>query len=89
MWRCAVLMTEEQLLAEARAAIERLDDGTFGKCERCGRTIAKLRLNAIPYARDCIICPVREFPTGRIPNTPHRKVDPCGIAKIPNRLSWT
>ena len=51
-----VLMTEEQLLAEARAAIERLDKGTFGRCERCGRTIAKVRLNAIPYTRRCIIC---------------------------------
>ena len=82
-------MTEEQLLAEARAAIERLDDGTFGKCERCGRTIAKVRLNAIPYARDCIICPGPRIPNRQDPKHTPSEVDPCGIAKIPNRLSWT
>jgi RNA polymerase-binding transcription factor DksA len=51
-----VLMTEEQILAEARAAIARLDEGTFGRCERCGQPITKARLNAVPYARHCIHC---------------------------------
>ena len=50
------LLTEEQLLAEARAALARLDGGTFGRCERCGRAIARARLDAIPYARHCIRC---------------------------------
>jgi RNA polymerase-binding transcription factor DksA len=52
----ALLGTEEQVLAEARAALDRLDRGTFGRCERCGRAVGKTRLDAVPYARHCICC---------------------------------
>jgi RNA polymerase-binding transcription factor DksA len=41
---------------EAMAAIERIDKGTFGKCERCGGPIPKGRLEAIPYVRTCMKC---------------------------------
>jgi RNA polymerase-binding transcription factor DksA len=51
-----VLMTEEQILVEARAALARLDEGTFGRCERCDRPIPRARLDAIPYARRCVRC---------------------------------
>jgi RNA polymerase-binding transcription factor DksA len=51
-----ILLSEEQILAEARDALARLDAGTFGECERCGGPIAKSRLEAIPYARHCITC---------------------------------
>ena len=50
------LLTEEQLLTEVRAALARLDDGAFGRCEKCGRAIPKSRLDAVPYARHCIRC---------------------------------
>ena len=56
------LLTEEQMLAEARAALARLDSGTFGRCERCGRAIGKVRLDAIPYARRCIRCACAAMP---------------------------
>jgi DnaK suppressor protein len=52
----ALLGTEEQVLAEARAALDRLDRGTFGRCEQCGKAIGKARLDAVPYARHCIRC---------------------------------
>jgi RNA polymerase-binding transcription factor DksA len=52
----SALLTEEQLLAEARAALARLEGGTFGLCQRCGRAIGKARLDAVPYARHCIRC---------------------------------
>lgn len=52
----SVLMSEEQLLAEARAALARIDAGTFGHCQRCNHVIAKTRLDALPYARHCIKC---------------------------------
>lgn len=51
-----VLASEEKLLAEVREALVRFDAGTFGRCERCGRSIGKPRLKAVPYARHCIRC---------------------------------
>ena len=38
------------------AAIERIDEGTFGICEECGANIPKARLNAIPFAPLCVKC---------------------------------
>jgi RNA polymerase-binding transcription factor DksA len=51
-----ILLSEEELLAEVRAAIARFDAGAFGRCEQCGRSIGKTRLKAVPYARRCIAC---------------------------------
>jgi DnaK suppressor protein len=36
-----------------RAAIERLDDGTYGRCEVCGREIDDERLEARPETNRC------------------------------------
>ncbi|MFC5176420.1 TraR/DksA family transcriptional regulator [Nocardioides taihuensis] len=43
-------------LAEIDAAEERMDDGTYGTCETCGRPIGEERLEARPTARACIRC---------------------------------
>ncbi len=43
-------------LAEVEAAIQRLDDGTYGSCERCGQPVVKARLEARPASRTCINC---------------------------------
>jgi RNA polymerase-binding transcription factor DksA len=51
-----LIANEEQLLAETNAALARLDAGTFGLCATCGKAIAKTRLDALPYARECIRC---------------------------------
>ena len=45
-----------QQLALVEAAIARLDDGTYGICQRCGRPIAAERLEALPWAAHCIEC---------------------------------
>lgn len=42
--------------AEVVAALERLEKGTFGRCESCGSPIPKERLEAIPTARLCVSC---------------------------------
>jgi DnaK suppressor protein len=42
------------LLAEIEAALERIDDGTFGTCAACGQPIGPERLDAVPYATLCI-----------------------------------
>jgi RNA polymerase-binding transcription factor DksA len=43
-------------LAEVEAAVQRLDDGTYGTCDRCGQPIGRARLEARPAARTCIGC---------------------------------
>ena len=44
------------LLTGIDEALERIDNGTFGTCARCGKPIAEDRLEAIPYATRCIDC---------------------------------
>jgi DnaK suppressor protein len=46
----------EHLLASIDAALKRIQDGTYGVCERCGRPIGEERLEALPYATKCIEC---------------------------------
>jgi len=45
-----------QHLEMVDAALGRLDRGTFGTCQRCGRPIAPERLEALPWAAHCIDC---------------------------------
>ena len=51
---------EERLLGEINAAIGRIDKGTFGRCETCGKLILRERLRAVPYTRFCIQCSVSQ-----------------------------
>lgn len=44
----------ERVLSEIEAALQRIDDGTFGTCTVCGRPIGEERLDAVPYATLCI-----------------------------------
>ncbi len=37
-------------------ALRRIDDKTYGYCERCFQPIPKPRLRALPYARLCVAC---------------------------------
>jgi RNA polymerase-binding transcription factor DksA len=37
-------------------AFERLDAGTFGRCEGCGESIESGRLRAVPYTTECRDC---------------------------------
>jgi len=37
-------------------AIARMDEGTYGKCDTCGRDIPVERLEAIPYTTQCVDC---------------------------------
>ncbi len=43
-------------LKEINAALERIENGSFGICEECGVRITKKRLEAIPYTDVCIDC---------------------------------
>ena len=52
----SLLGSEKDALDQIDAAIERIDDGSYGLCEKCGAKIPKARLEAIPYAAQCIRC---------------------------------
>jgi DnaK suppressor protein len=41
-------------------ALARLDNGTYGRCERCGNPIPKARLEAFPSVTLCVTCKQRE-----------------------------
>ncbi len=47
---------DRRLLRDVVAALQKIDNGSFGDCERCGETIADKRLEALPFARYCIGC---------------------------------
>ncbi|HYT80075.1 MAG TPA: TraR/DksA C4-type zinc finger protein [Actinomycetota bacterium] len=42
------------LMERIDKALGKIDEGTYGLCDRCGRPIEKLRLKALPYANLCI-----------------------------------
>jgi DnaK suppressor protein len=44
----------EGVLAAIDGALLRIDEGTYGICERCGREIGVERLRVVPYATLCI-----------------------------------
>lgn len=50
----AVSTIEANTLQQVRAALQRMDDGTYGKCVDCGRAIEPARLEAVPWALYCL-----------------------------------
>jgi DnaK suppressor protein len=45
-----------ETLADVERALGKLDKGTYGACEDCGKPIGEARLEAIPSTRRCIAC---------------------------------
>jgi DnaK suppressor protein len=52
----ALLSQSRDRLAALEHALVRVEDGSYGACERCGRPIAPERLAARPDAATCIDC---------------------------------
>jgi DnaK suppressor protein len=50
----------EEILAAIDGALARMEEGTYGICQSCGRPISADRLEAIPWATRCIDCQRRE-----------------------------
>jgi len=48
--------SERRLLQEINDALDRIEDSTYGICEGGEEPIPKARLEAIPWARYCVIC---------------------------------
>ncbi|MFC7733167.1 MULTISPECIES: TraR/DksA family transcriptional regulator [Actinomadura] len=56
----ALTYNARDLLAQNERAVQRMDAGTYGICESCGRPIGKARLQAFPRATLCVRCKQRE-----------------------------
>lgn len=52
----SLLHNLEREMVDIRQALNRIDEGTYGTCEVCGRPIADKRLLARPMATTCIQC---------------------------------
>ena len=51
---------ERKLVVKIDEALERISDGTYGKCEECGEQIGSQRLKARPVTTLCIDCKTAE-----------------------------
>jgi len=47
---------ESKLLKEVQAAINRVEEGTYGTCLRCEEEIPEKRMKAVPWAAYCVGC---------------------------------
>lgn len=50
----SILDSVEGELADVEHALQRIDDGTYGTCEACGKAIDDDRLEALPATRFCV-----------------------------------
>jgi DnaK suppressor protein len=47
---------DRRLLNLIDEALERIEDGEYGKCVRCEEALPDKRLDAVPWARHCVRC---------------------------------
>lgn len=52
----ALVVAARQAMSEIEAALQRLEAGTFGRCEGCASAIAAERLEILPMSRYCTPC---------------------------------
>jgi len=55
-WAMGNMERDSSRLREVRAALDRMDAGTFGICAGCEEGINPKRLSAVPWAASCIVC---------------------------------
>ena len=49
-------------LTETDRALQKIKDGTYGSCEKCGHPINPARLEALPSATLCMMCKTKQRP---------------------------
>jgi RNA polymerase-binding protein DksA len=54
---------EQKILHRIESALDKLQAGTYGDCESCGKKISKVRLKAVPYAELCVPCQEKQEKT--------------------------
>jgi YteA family regulatory protein len=52
----ALKVNEEYTIQKINDALQRIDNGTFGKCNICGKDIEIERLEVLPFAQKCLSC---------------------------------
>lgn len=52
----SLLQGHLERLRNINEALRRLEEGTYGYCEECGREIGIKRLKVLPFARYCVEC---------------------------------
>jgi DnaK suppressor protein len=58
--RVTLLAQAQQQLENIQAAVQRLEEGTYGLCAACGEPIPPARLEALPYACLCVRCQAQQ-----------------------------
>lgn len=58
--KTAILKQLEIRYNEVKAALARIEDGSYGKCAKCGKEIEAERLEANPAATTCVSCMQKE-----------------------------
>jgi len=62
----SLLSQEQDSLYEIDQALRRIENGTYGLCEMCGKAIPQVRLEALPFARYTIECQAELERRGRL-----------------------
>ncbi|HEX5201800.1 TraR/DksA family transcriptional regulator [Paractinoplanes rhizophilus] len=57
--RAAMLAATRHNLEQIGAALRRIADGGYGRCEKCAKPIPVERLEVLPHARFCVPCQQR------------------------------
>jgi RNA polymerase-binding transcription factor DksA len=79
-----LLANEQYIVSEVHDALARIENGSFGKCEHCGKAIAPARLEAIPFTRYCVKCSALQDETPQVsldegrPHSPKDTLAPEG-----------
>ncbi|MFW6180568.1 MAG: TraR/DksA family transcriptional regulator, partial [Spirochaetota bacterium] len=51
---------EQKNLEDIKDALKRIEEGVYGKCLSCGKSIEEKRLIAIPETKLCIDCKMKQ-----------------------------
>jgi DnaK suppressor protein len=49
----------EAMLRDVDRALAKVEEGTYGNCDRCGKLIPEVRLEARPWSVRCVECAAR------------------------------
>ena len=56
----SLVYNARDMVLQTERALERLDDKSYGRCEECGNSIGKARLQVFPRATLCMVCKQKE-----------------------------